>query len=44
MAKHIPFVLVLQISALDRELIEVDTDTKEMLKLLVSVIVLKSSH
>lgn len=29
-------VFVLQISALDQELIEVDPDTKEMLKMLVS--------
>ncbi len=31
------FYLTLQISALDQELIEVDPDTKEMLKMLVSV-------
>lgn len=33
----IPVCLSVQVSALDQELIEVDPDTKEMLKLLVSL-------
>lgn len=37
MANVIPVCLSVQVSALDQELIEVDPDTKEMLKLLVSL-------
>lgn len=37
MANVIPMCLSVQVSALDQELIEVDPDTKEMLKLLVSL-------
>ena len=37
------FVVVLQISYIDQDMIEVDAETKEMLKMLVSTVVISTS-
>ena len=39
----LPVVVVLQISYIDQDMIEVDAETKEMLKMLVSTVVISTS-